>query len=257
VKTRDRHNPQSKIYRLFCGDLLRQAGAGIGGTISLPPGEVHHALHVLRLAIGDEVEIFDGMGCRCRGVIASAGRSSVTVRIININDIPPRRRPAIHIGFAVPKGDRLDYLLEKATELAVASIEPVVFERSVAGGQQLSPAALARWQGQCISAGKQAGVDFLPSIAQMKPLAEWLTDVTSPLRLMGDLSEESRPLVQALPPHKPQSVHILVGPEGGIMPHERQMAMAAGFLPVRVGCTTLRIETAVVAMLAVTAAVYG
>ena len=237
--------------------MLRQAGAGTGSEISLPPGEVHHAMHVLRLAAGDEVEIFDGMGCRCRGVIASAGRSSATVRIIKINDIPPRRKPAVHIGFAVPKGHRLDYLLEKATELAAASIEPVVFERSVAGGEQLSLAAMARWQGQCIAAAKQAEVDFLPSIVQMKSLAEWLTGVTSPLRLMGDLSEESQPLVQVLPPQPPQSVHILVGPEGGITPQERQMAIATGFLPVRVGCTTLRIETAAVALLAVTAGTYG
>ena len=102
--------------------------------VNLPRGEVHHALHVLRLGVGADVELFDGRGAAANARVTAVGRAGVEMLVTATLPVagPPRRR--VHLAFAVPKGKRLDWLLEKATELGAASLEPVVFERSVAGG---------------------------------------------------------------------------------------------------------------------------
>jgi 16S rRNA (uracil1498-N3)-methyltransferase len=210
----------------------------------------------------------------------------MTVRTSGRPETFPRRGPAIHLGFAIPKGNRLDYLLEKATELGAAAIEPVLFQRSVAGAEELSAEKQTRWLGQCIAAAKQSALDRLPTIAQIRPLEQWLIaaagktggtsetlagqdqdegkTATTPLAprqiilLMGDASRQAVAIGQALLPlpQVPDEIYILVGPEGGMTDDERQQAVRAGFVAVRIGQTTLRVETAAVAMLAAVSAFY-
>ena len=246
-----------RIYRLYVPDLGQ---AGQSDEVSLPHGEVHHALHVLRLRQGEAVELFDGLGRRCCGSVASIARSSMAVRITGKPEIFPRRTPVIALGFAVPKGNRLDYLLEKATELAVASIEPVIFQRSVAGAEEMTAEKQARWLGHCIAAAKQSALDYLPSIAQPTLLEQWVTAAPSvpekAVRLMGDASMRAVSISQALPPETPEKIFVLIGPEGGITDEERNVAVRAGFVGVRIGWTTLRVETAAVAMLSAVNAIY-
>jgi 16S rRNA (uracil1498-N3)-methyltransferase len=258
-----------RIYRLYVPDLSQ---AGEADELSLPTGEVHHALHVLRLRQGDTVELFDGRGLRGSGNIASVARNSMTVRTAGRPELTPRRAPAIHLGFAVPKGNRLDYLLEKATELGAASIEPVMFQRSVAGAEELSAEKQARWLGQCIAAAKQSALDYLPTIAQIMPLEQWaniaasLADGKTPASpqaesrqvvcLMGDASRQAVAINQALSLDRPADIYLLVGPEGGITDEERELARRAGFQAVRIGWTTLRVETAVLALMSAVSAFY-
>ena len=223
-------------------------------TVELPPSEAHHALHVLRVRAGEQVEVFDGAGTVARGSFRPAGRKSAAVEVVERRELSPRPAPAIELAFAVPKGKRLDWLIEKATELGAAVLSPVIFERSVAG-----PAAggrvPGRWRGICIAAAKQCGASFLPELRPPRPLGEFLTDAGGGVRLLGDAAGVS--MVKALAGSPPARVCVLVGPEGGLGEAESAAAAEADFIPVRLGGLTLRIETAAVALLAAVNACCG
>lgn len=221
------------------------------GTVELSTAESHHAMHVLRLRAGAEVELFDGAGRHVAGRIAEAKHGVVRVQIAGEVAVQPRPHPQVHLAFAVPKGKRLDWLLEKATELGAASLHAVRFERSVAGAEELSETARERWLGHCIAAAKQCGLDFLPEILRPVSLAEYLASPVDAARLVGDLGKGAQPLPAALRDWRvEQGAAVLVGPEGGFTPGERNAILAAGYVPVRLGATTLRIETATLALLA-------
>ena len=236
------------LPRFYCERL-------IGPQVAISPGEAHHALHVLRLAAGAEVVLFDGLGSWAAGQITEATKREVRVSVGAVTQVAPREN-AVHLGFAVPKGKRLDWLLEKATELGSTSLRPVRFARSIAGGGS-DPGKQQRWLTHCISAAKQSGLNYLPEIRPQVTLDEFLSESAGTLAMVGDLSESAGGISEAIARRQPrQAVTILVGPEGGLTDDERQAALDAGFLPVRLGTTTLRIETAAVALLAATIATW-
>jgi 16S rRNA (uracil1498-N3)-methyltransferase len=207
--------------------------------------EGHHAANVLRLKPGAAVELFDGQGGRALGRIETVERRRVAIAIERLEAKASRPGPIVHLAFAVPKGARLDWLLEKATELGAASLRPVLFERSVAGGEELSPAKRQRWLTHCVAAAKQCGLDFLPAIEDPVSLADLLAAPADEVRLLGDTDRSSVPPREALAGQKGgRAVLLLVGPVGGLTVAERERALAAGFTPVRLGGTTLRVETA-------------
>lgn len=224
-----------------------------GDLVELDQAEAHHAAHVLRLRAGAAVELFDGRGRRARGRIAQLRRSEVTVEVVERLPEAECTLPRLHLGFAVPKGKRLDWLLEKATELAAASLRAVVFERSVVGEDELSDHKRQRWLGHCVSAAKQCGLDLLPELVAPAGVREFARAARSAgwLGLVGDLGESCAPLSAALAGRSPgQDVALLVGPEGGLSQAERSLLAEEDFRSVRLGRTTLRIETAAVALLA-------
>jgi len=239
-----------RAYRFFVPRLPDQAG----GTVDLPPDEVYHARTVLRLKAGREVELFDGRGRVACGKATAVDKRAVTVTIDSVHRVE-RTGPVVNLAFAVPKGKRLDWLLEKATELGAASLRPVVFERSVAGGDELTDAKRQRWATHCLAAAKQSGLNFLPEICDTEVLSDALSrDVPAGgVRLLGDLGDDAVTLVEAV--GSATVIDLLIGPEGGLSDDERARAIGAGFVPVRLGATTLRIETAAVALLAGVAAV--
>ena len=253
------HGRDAPRFFLRPESLSTGAPFALGAELLLPRGEAHHAAHVLRLACGDAVVVFDGRGASAEARIARAGRREVAVVIeaVRLTSAPPR--PAVRLAFAVPKGRRLDWLLEKATELGAARLAPVRFERSVAGGEALGPAARARWEARCIAAAKQAGVDWLPEIEPVRPLASALPGGEP--AVFGDTAPDAAPLADALAALArevyPTFIHIYVGPEGGLTEAERDALRTAGAAPVRLGRTVLRAETAAVALLAATMAILG
>jgi len=235
--------------RFYVPDLVAEAGA----EAVLPPGESHHAAHVLRLRAGATVELFDGRGGRATGRLTEVGRREARAVVEVAGEPAARRGPVVHVAFAVPKGSRLDWLLEKATELGAASLRPVIFERSVTGTGELTDAKRDRWLGHCVAAAKQAGTDYLPELADPVPLAAMLAAPLAGVRIVGDLGKDARSLTDVLTGRAAGEVVVLVGPEGGFSEAERSQVLAAGFVPVRIGATTLRIETAAVALLAAVA----
>jgi 16S rRNA (uracil1498-N3)-methyltransferase len=260
--------------RFYCdrlgADLVELAGA-----------EAHHAIDVLRLRPGDTVELFDGRGTVAAAQIQRASPKAMTLAVTRRRQVR-RAGPAVRLAFATPKGNRLDWLLEKAVELGAAALEPVVFERSVAGGRTLGEHKRQRWLAQCIAAAKQCGLDLLPEIVEPASLADYLharqavrqacssvqqTRQGAPIEgawlgLLGDTEESALSVPGAVlefaeacrlgtgDSGKPAwTIDLLVGPEGGLTAAERAAALEAGMIPVRIGHTVLRIETAAVAML--------
>ncbi len=225
---------------------------------ALAAGEAHHALHVLRLTVGAEVELFDGRGTSASGRIDRLNRREVRVLIERVRPAGERARPIVHLACAAPKAGRLDWLLEKLTELEAASFRPIVFERSQAGGGRVKlPASKReRRRAQCISAARQCGLNLLPELREPQTLSAFLSDLPACLRLLGATGESTPPLRNSLPgPEANRDVCILVGPEGGLTDDELADATGAGFLPVRLGHTTLRVETAAVALLSAVRAI--
>lgn len=244
-----------KPSRFFAQDLSPE-------TVPLDPGEAHHARHVLRLRAGAPVELFDGRGTVARGRIADVQRGRVTVRVESRQQTARRPGPIVHLAFAVPKGKRLDWLLEKATELGAASLRGIVFRRSVAGLVELTPAKRRRWQVHCIAAAKQSRLSWLPEIHGLLSLGEFLErsllGAAGYFGIVGAAGSGALPVSRVVAAEPPgRDVCILVGPEGGLTRAELEAAAEAGFVPARLGRTILRVETAAVALLAATVAVRG
>ena len=228
------------------------------GELILPDPEAHHAAHVLRLKTGAPVELFDGRGGSGEGQISRCKRGEVVVTVRKCNAPTARPLPLVHLGFAVPKGKRVDWLLEKATELGATSLRPICFERSVAGGEKLSDSQRKRWISHCIAGAKQCGGDFLPEIRDPYTVQDFIIQTPHSLRIFGDTDASAVPVQSALRDYRndcetdqKSTMTALVGPEGGLTEQERQCLISEGFRPVRIGRTTLRIETASIAVLAI------
>ncbi len=169
------------LHRFFVEDLSPE-------RVMLMVEEAHHALNVLRLGEGEQVELFDGKGSVARGRITEAKKAKVAIAVDGRWRIDDRAPPLIHLAFAVPKGKRLDWLLEKATELGAASLTPVLFERSVSGMFPGRPptATRQRWLAHCVAAAKQSGLNWLPELRDPVPLEELLErDITAPTATWG------------------------------------------------------------------------
>ena len=243
-----RMNAEAHSRRFFVSDLS-------GDEVQPHPGEVHHALHVLRLKGGDEVELFDGAGVVATGVIGHIDRRNVVMHVTARRTCPPAALPAIGLAFSAPKGKRLDWLVEKATELGAASLQRVIFDRSPPTAKAESAAKGDKLLGHCIAAAKQSGLNFLPKLPAPATLAEILTARDDSMRLLGDTGVGALRLGEAIEGKSPcQTVMLLVGPEGGLTESERGESIAAGFVPVKIARTTLRTETAAIALLAATVA---
>jgi len=181
---------QTRTRRFYLSPLPGRAGE----EAALSPAEAHHALHVLRLKAGAAIEAFDGRGGAARGVVSAVRRADVTVAISEILPPQPQRRPLVHIGFAEPKGKRLDWLLEKATELGAASLTPVRFARAVAGRNEMTDSRRGLWLVHCIAAAKQCGLNLLPDLLAPMTLDAFLSAGSEDLRVLGDASATAQPL---------------------------------------------------------------
>ena len=235
--------------------FLESLPAGAGEAVALPPAEAHHAAHVLRLPAGAAVELFDGCGGQARGAIGEIRHGAVTALVSEVLPPLPRPAPVVHLGFSEPKGKRLDWLLEKATELGAASLTPVRFARSVAGQEEMTASRRERWLVHCIAAAKQCGLNFLPQIHSPAGLPGFLASRGQDLCILGDPGLSAKRIKDALADWREGiEIRLLIGPEGGLTDEEQAGAVAAGFVPSRLGATTLRVETAAVALLAATAA---
>ncbi|RYX91889.1 MAG: 16S rRNA (uracil(1498)-N(3))-methyltransferase [Comamonadaceae bacterium] len=237
-------------------DLPLQAGA----RILLPDSAARH-VQVLRMQPGGTITLFNGqpLGESHEGefeaVIERMGRSDVEVTVGAWKTTARESRRAVHIAVGMPANDRMDWLVEKATELGVASIQPVMAERSVLRLKgERSEKKLAHWRGIAIAASEQCGRNRPPVIHEALGMADWLRAIApagSGKRLLLSLRPGAQPLLQAMAGEQDDApVTFLSGPEGGLSPTEEDAAIAAGFSAVTLGARTLRAETAPLACLA-------
>jgi 16S rRNA (uracil1498-N3)-methyltransferase len=224
-----------------------------GQPLLLPPGAARH-VQVLRLQPGDRITLFNGEGGEYEAVVERMGRSEVSVQVERHDPVEREATREVHLAAAMPANERMDWLVEKATELGAAGIQPLVAERSVLrlAGERAAKKQ-AHWQAVAVAACEQCGRNRVPAVRDVADLRGWLARPAPPgaRRLLLSLRAGTRPLRDAAGDSGP--VIFLSGPEGGFTAAEEDAALAAGFQPVTLGPRVLRAETAALAALAVLA----
>ena len=222
----------------------------VGATLALPPGAARH-VQVLRLQPGAPVTLFNGEGGECEALVTRMGRSDVEVQVVSHAAVEREAAREIHLALGVPANERMDWLVEKATELGAASLQPLQAERSVlrVSGERAEKKR-GHWLGIAVAACEQCGRNRVPPVHALGALASWLSSALPPQRLLLSLQADSVPLSRHVATLAAGPVVFLSGPEGGLSPAEEQAARAQGFVPVSLGPRTLRAETAPLAALA-------
>lgn len=218
-------------------------------TLILEGEEAHHALRVMRLRAGDECEVFDGAGKAARARILAAGGGSLTLG--ELRPLPPLPPVAgITLALAIPKGGNMDLIVQKAVELGVQRIIPLVSERTIVRLNAKEAATkAAKWQRTALEACKQCGVNTLPVVEIPQSYSTFLKREDIPaLRLVCAILPESRPMREVLESARAagqDDAILLIGPEGDFSPAEYSAAMQTGYAPISLGPIILRVETAV------------
>jgi len=229
-------------------------GLSPGAELSLPARAAQHVA-VLRLRPGDAVILFDGCGGEYNCTLSRIGKGEARVRVAARSDIERESALDITLAQGLSSGDRMDYALQKATELGVSRIQPIATERSVVRvSEDRAERKLAHWRNVVIAACEQCGRNRVPEVAPVVALAAFLSSVRGgTLRLL--LAPDAELRLRDLQPAN--SIEILIGPEGGLSEFERQSAERAGFTPVRLGPRVLRTETAPIAAISTLQAMWG
>jgi 16S rRNA (uracil1498-N3)-methyltransferase len=217
-----------------------------GLRLALPAGPARH-VQVLRMQPGDALTLFDGRGGEYEATVTRMGRSEVEVEIGAHHAVEAESRSAVHLALGMPANERMDWLVEKASELGVASIQPLVMERSVLrlAGERADKKQ-AHWQAVAIAACEQCGRNRVPLVHAVQAFPAWLATHAD-----AGLVLSLRAGTQAMLTHAGRTpVTLLSGPEGGLAPAEEDAALARGWQAVHLGPRVLRAETAPLAALA-------
>jgi 16S rRNA (uracil1498-N3)-methyltransferase len=229
------------------------------GTAALDAETSRHAVKVLRLAEGDAVVLFDGRGTEWDGVIARASKKGVLVQVGESRATVQPAGPRVILATSVPKGKRMAVLVAMATEAGVDAVVPVAFTRSAVRGS--GPSKVAHWARAIEEAARQSGRAWMPVLQAETEAAELLASRAAPgqRRLLPSTVGAPPSVADVLSRGPaPDTVVVLVGPEGGFTADEEKAALAAGFEPCSLGPHVLRVETAAVsAVVLVRAAVGG
>lgn len=217
----------------------------------------HHLLRVLRLGVGDTLTLFDGWGGEYPGEITALDKKHVHIRTGAHLQRECESPLSIHLGIAVSRGERMDWIVQKATELGVTALTPLVTEHT---GVKLDAGRAAKkvqhWQQIAISACEQCGRNRPPVLHAIQPLQQWLVATEARRKCVlhhRAASEGLGDVAGAMP----GSVALLIGPEGGLSEAEISAAEQAGYSALRLGPRVLRTETAPLAAIAVLQAYWG
>lgn len=230
--------------RLFVDTPLLEAGQ----LIDLPPGPARHA-QVLRVQPGDPLLVFDGrQDLEWQALVMAMGRSSVQVRLQHARPVAAELAQPVRLAVVMPANDRMDFLVEKATELGASAIQPLMSERSVLrlSGERADKKR-AHWQGVAVAAAEQCGRVRVPQIEPVAALPAWLERLPPTEADTRWLASPGAERGGAAPAG---ALTLLTGPEGGLSPAEEERAVAAGFRRIGLGPRILRADTAPLALLA-------
>ncbi|MEI6599921.1 MAG: 16S rRNA (uracil(1498)-N(3))-methyltransferase [Comamonadaceae bacterium] len=235
----------------------------IGELLTLPAGAARH-VQVLRLQPGDSITLFNGNPAfagsagEFSAAITQMGRSEVQVRIGAHQAVEREAIRAVHLALSMPANERMDWLVEKATELGVASIQPLMSERSVLRlSAERAAKKVAHWQSIAVSACEQCGGNRVPLVHEVTGFSAWVergnqtADKAAGGSFLLTLRPGARGLRQAAQAlDASHAITFLSGPEGGLSGAEEDRALACGFSPVTLGPRVLRAETAALCALA-------
>ncbi|MFI4945279.1 MAG: 16S rRNA (uracil(1498)-N(3))-methyltransferase, partial [Burkholderiales bacterium] len=231
--------------------------AAPGARVTLPEHTAHHAREVLRLRSGASVRVFDGAGHEWDAVLDEVSRRTASARLLHAVEPRPESPLQLCLAMAVLKGDRMELVIQKATELGVAAIWPVVTDRTDAAARPaLQGSRSERWERVASGAAEQCGRATVPHVAPTVTLAAlverpWDGARAALLETAGHPALPSLSIDPALP------LLLLVGPAGGFEPGEAAALRGTGFLSASLGPRILRAETAAVAAVSIAQATWG
>ena len=246
------------VPRFYCPMPL-----ATGACVLLPEGAARHAAKVLRLGVGERVTLFDGTGGEYGAHISAIERDRVNVELLEWRDTERESPLAVTLAQALQAGDKMDLTVQKAVELGVARIVPLVSRRSVVRLEgERAVRRVEHWRGVVAAACEQSGRNRVPEVAALEGLERWLARLVpaDTLRLMLAPGSE-RGLATLAPPvedgKQERKIELLIGAEGGLAPEEMERAAAAGFVAIGLGPRILRTETAGLAALAALQCLWG
>jgi len=240
-----------RLNRIFCDGPLSE-----GLEVKLPSAGAYHVARVLRMRAGAPLIVFDGTGGAFQAELAQVEGDNVTARLVHRTSDTAESPLKVTLVQGVSRSERMDWTLQKATELGVAAIAPVLTARSVVRlDDKQASKKQQHWRGIVIGACEQCGRTRVPNVSAPMQLRSYFANVRKEgLRLV--LSPSAPGSLAGLA-SLPSKVELLIGPEGGLDDDELTAARTAGFTPVRLGPRVLRTETAAVVALAVLQALWG
>ena len=223
-------------------------------TFSLPENIVRH-IHVLRLNTGDSITLFNGTGNDFDATLQEIGKRHAQCHITAQRQPENESRLQITLIQAISSGERMDFTLQKSVELGVRAIQPIISERCVVrlSGERAEK-RVQRWQDIVIAACEQSGRSMVPTVLPIVSFSDYLCQMPPELHLMMSLRRATtlRDIAPA-----PQTLRLMIGPEGGWTPAEEQAAQAAGVHAITLGKRVLRTETAAMAAMAAMQVLWG
>lgn len=225
-----------------------------GSLIDLSDSTIQHVVRALRMKDGDPICVFNGEGLEFPASLVDVDKRSARARLEQACTPAVESSLRIHIGQTLSRGERMDYAIQKATEMGVERITPLTSERcEVKLKAEREDKRLRHWQQVAISACEQSQRTRVPEITEVSPLQDWITGVEADLKLVLH-HHTARPLQSMA---TPGSIALLIGPEGGLTEAEVAAAQASGFEPVAFGPRVMRTETAPVAACAILQYLWG
>lgn len=237
-----------RIPRIYSGQPMHT-----GNVLTLEPGPSAHIARALRMGPGDSLRLFNGDGGEFIARVEAVGKKTVQVLLGEHRAIECESPLAVSLGIAVSRGERMDLVIQKATELGVQDITPLFSERTEVRlkGERAQKKRL-HWQQIAISACEQCGRNRVPIVNALQALPNWVDTVEAQRKLV--LHHRDTPIATGT---TPASVALLVGPEGGLTEGEIEAAQRCGFESLSLGPRVLRTETAPLAALAIVQAHWG
>jgi 16S rRNA (uracil1498-N3)-methyltransferase len=244
------------MHRFFIApELVKE----IGVSLSLPKELAHQVRDVLRLNLGEQLLLLNNQGHEILATVESSNRAGVSVQLLERHPGKEDSPVRIVLYQGLLKSARFEWILEKGTELGVTAFAPILCRRSMAGLEDAGAAKIQRWQRIVQEATEQCGRTTLPELLPIRPLAKALGEIPAGSlaimpweeasgRSLRDVLANARPSdADAVPP---QSIHLFIGPEGGLTPDEAMLARSHGVQVATLGPRILRAETAALASVA-------
>lgn len=226
------------------------AGPPENGLLTLHGDNAHHAGRVLRLRPGESVTLCDGQGMDFDCTIESVEKEAVVCRVQDSHAAKTEPKQRLTLYMALPKGDKMDFIVQKAVELGVREIVPYLSQNCVSRPDKTEK-KVERWQKIALEAAKQCGRGYLPAVGAVIPFEQAVEQAArSETKLFFYENEKQTGLRHALADGVGESVSLVIGPEGGFAPEEAALAVQMGLTSVSLGTRILRCETAPVAALA-------
>jgi len=244
-----------RLRRFYCEQPLH-----LGGELLLNERNHHYLLHVLRIKSGQTIQLFDGSGNEFVASVIETGRKLIRVKVESVVDSLAKNESVLNttLAIAVSKGERMDWVVHKATEEGVGQVQPLITRRvDVKLNKERSEKKQQHWQGIAIGACEQSGRRIVPVIHKPSELNSYLQQSNDSLKLVLRSGGSSLSAIKANLLTAPTSISLLIGPEGGLDDHEISAAEKSGYLATGFGPRILRTETAPIVALSLLQFMWG